>query len=165
MSKPHILITGGAGFIGSHLTDVMLSKGFDVTVLDCLLPQVHADGERDADGWPIYLNRAARRIYGNVLEEEIFQESLAGVTHLAHLAASVGVGQSMIDIAAYTRNNTMAAAIMLEVLSRGKHAVERIAVASSMSLYGERSRGSRASQGRGAACAPGMGTRRWRGRA
>jgi dTDP-L-rhamnose 4-epimerase len=137
MSKPHILITGGAGFIGSHLTDVMLSKGFDVTVLDCLLPQVHADGERDADGWPIYLNRAARRIYGNVLEEEIFQESLAGVTHLAHLAASVGVGQSMIDIAAYTRNNTMAAAIMLEVLSRGKHAVERIAVASSMSLYGE----------------------------
>jgi dTDP-L-rhamnose 4-epimerase len=137
MSRPHFLITGGAGFIGSHLADAVLARGFDVTVLDCLLPQVHADAEKDADGWPVYMNRGARRIYGNVLDEAVFQNSLAGITHLVHLAASVGVGQSMTNIAAYTRNNTMAAAGMLQVLSRGKHKVERIAVASSMSIYGE----------------------------
>ena len=137
MSTPHILITGGAGFIGSHLADRMLAKGFRVTVFDCLLPQVHADGETGPDGWPVYLNPQAQRIFGNVLDADAFQEALLGVTHLAHLAASVGVGQSMTDIVAYTRNNTLAAATMLEVLSRKQHSVQRIAVASSMSIYGE----------------------------
>jgi dTDP-L-rhamnose 4-epimerase len=137
MSQRHVLITGGAGFIGSHLTDVMIARGFRVTVLDALLPQVHADAPVDDEGWPTYLNPAARRIRGSVLDAELFAGALEGVTHLAHLAASVGVGQSMTDIVAYTRNNTMAAATMLEVLSAGNHRVERIAVASSMSIYGE----------------------------
>jgi dTDP-L-rhamnose 4-epimerase len=137
MSKGHVLVTGGAGFIGSHLVDLLLARGFEVTVLDCLLEQVHGDAERDAEGWPVYLNPAARRIRGNILDDGVFESALSGITHLAHLAASVGVGQSMTNIVDYTRNNTMAAAIMLEVLSRCDHGVRRMAVASSMSIYGE----------------------------
>lgn len=137
MSNRHVLITGGAGFIGSHLTDVLLERGFRVTVLDDLLPQVHADAECDEEGWPVYLNKAARRIRGNLLDEGVFEAALPGVTHLVHLAASVGVGQSMTNIVDYTRNNVMVAAMMLEVISRGDHQIERMAVASSMSIYGE----------------------------
>ena len=137
MSKKHVLVTGGAGFIGSHLVDLLLERGFEVTVLDALLPQVHGDAEMDADGWPVYLNKGAKRIKGNLLDEGVFENALKGVSHLAHLAASVGVGQSMTDIIDYTRNNVMTAAIILEVLSKGDHTVERIAVASSMSIYGE----------------------------
>jgi dTDP-L-rhamnose 4-epimerase len=138
-----VLVTGGAGFIGSHLTDKLLERGFEVTVLDCLLEQVHGDAERDETGWPVYLNKKARRIKGNILDDGVFDASLAGVTHIAHLAASVGVGQSMTNIVEYTRNNTMAAAVMLEALSRmplnkdGSHPIRRMAVASSMSIYGE----------------------------
>lgn len=137
MPNPHALVTGGAGFIGSHLVDLLLARGFEVTVLDALLPQVHADAELDADGWPVYLDPAAHRIRGNVLDAGVFADALRGVTHLAHLAASVGVGQSMTNIVDYTRNNVMGAAVMLEVLSQQPHSVQRIAVASSMSIYGE----------------------------
>lgn len=135
--EKHILITGGAGFIGSHLVDAMLTRGYRVGVLDSLSPQVHADGEMDADGWPTYLDRRARRIKGDLLDEGVFEAALDGVTHLAHLAASVGVGQSMTNIVDYTRNNVMSAAVMLEVLSQKPHTIQRIAVASSMSIYGE----------------------------
>ncbi len=146
MTKGHVLVTGGAGFIGSHLVDTLLERGFEVTVLDCLLAQVHADADCDDEGWPVYLNPAAHRINGNILDDGVFEHALRGVTHLAHLAASVGVGQSMANIVDYTRNNTMAAAIMLEVLSRTNHTVERMVVASSMSIYGE-----------GEYCRPGLG--------
>lgn len=137
MSRRHVLITGGAGFIGSHLADAMLARGFEVTVLDSLLPQVHEAADRDAEGWPTYLDRRVRRVRGDVLQPEAFRAALKGVTHLAHLAASVGVGQSMTNMVDYTRNNTLGAAVVLEALAKGDHSVERIAVASSMSIYGE----------------------------
>lgn len=137
MSRGHVLVTGGAGFIGSHLVDRLLERGFDVTVFDCLVPQVHADAPLDSDGWPTYLNPAARRIKGNLLDADLVQRSLKGITHLAHLAAYVGVGQSMTNISDYTLNNAQATAVLLEVLSRGNHGIQRMAVASSMSIYGE----------------------------
>ena len=137
MGKGRVLVTGGAGFIGSHLVDALLERGFDVSVLDCLLPQVHGDAERDADGWPLYLDPRAKRIKGDILDDGVFGNSLDGITHLAHLAAAVGVGQSMTNIVDYTRNNTIAAAVILETLSKGRHTIGRIAVASSMSIYGE----------------------------
>jgi len=139
----HALVTGGAGFIGSHLVDTLLARGYEVSVLDNLSPQVHGDAELDDDGWPVYLDRRARRIKGDLLDDELFARSIDGVTHLAHLAASVGVGQSMTNIVDYTRNNVMTAAVMLEVLSRKPHTIERIAVASSMSIYGEGAYGRR----------------------
>jgi len=135
--RKHVLVTGGAGFIGSHLVDTLLERGYEVTVLDRLSPQVHGDAEVDDDGWPVYLNPRATRIKGDLLDEGVFEKSIEGVTHLAHLAASVGVGQSMTNIVDYTRNNVLTAAIMLEVLSRKPHTIGRIAVASSMSIYGE----------------------------
>ncbi|MDE2488999.1 MAG: NAD-dependent epimerase/dehydratase family protein [Alphaproteobacteria bacterium] len=137
MPQRHALITGGAGFIGSHLADVLLARGFEVTVLDALSPQVHAEAELDADGWPTYLAPNLRRVRGDILDEGVFEHCLTGVTHLVHLAASVGVGQSMTNIVDYTRNNVMAAAVILETLSNVRHDIERIAVASSMSIYGE----------------------------
>lgn len=137
MRKGHVLVTGGAGFIGSHLVDQLLERDFEVSVLDCLKPQVHADAEVDGDGWPVYLDPRARRIRGDLLDDGVFESALSGITHLAHLAASVGVGQSMTNIVDYCRNNVMTSAIMLETLSRRPHTVRRIAVASSMSIYGE----------------------------
>ncbi len=136
MSK-RVLVTGGAGFIGSHVVDLLLARGDEVTVIDALLPQVHGDAERDAAGWPTYLDPRAKRIKGDLIDEGAFEASLQGITHLVHLGASVGVGQSMTNIVDYTRNNVMTAAVMLETLSRRPHTVERVVVASSMSIYGE----------------------------
>lgn len=150
MGRKHALITGGAGFVGSHLTDQLIERGFEVTLYDNLLPQVHREGLVDAEGWPIYLNKDARKIKGDIRSDK-FKESLNGVTHLVHLAASVGVGQSMSNIVDYTNNNVMTAAHVLEALSKGGHTIQRIAVASSMSIYGE---GEYFSQRNNAAVAP-----------
>lgn len=137
MAKKHALITGGAGFVGSHLTDALIERGFEVTIYDNLLPQVHSSDVVDSEGWPSYLNKHAKKIKADLLSKEAFEKALQGVTHLVHLAASVGVGQSMSNIVDYTSNNVMTAALILEVLQKGRHSIERIAVASSMSIYGE----------------------------
>ncbi|MBV9234080.1 MAG: NAD-dependent epimerase/dehydratase family protein, partial [Candidatus Eremiobacteraeota bacterium] len=122
MSK-HVLVTGGAGFIGSHVVDLLLERGYEVTVLDSLSPQVHGDAELDAEGWPTYLDERAKRINADILDAGVFEASLRGVTHLVHLAASVGVGQSMTNIVEYCRNNVMTAAVVLETLSQRPHAI------------------------------------------
>lgn len=137
MSKGKVLITGGAGFIGSHMADVFLAQGFEVRVLDCLVPQVYHAQQLDANGWPVYLNADVERMYGNVLDIDTVRHALQGIDYVVHMAASVGVGQSMTNILDYTRNNEVGAAVLLQVLSERKHTVRRMAVASSISIYGE----------------------------
>lgn len=130
MSK-HILITGGAGFIGSHLADELLQKGYQVTVYDNLLEQVHgADCKR-----PSYLPDGASLWVGDVRNRQELRQALKGIDAVYHFAARVGVGQSMYQIAEYTDVNNMGTAVLLEELSR--RPVEKLVVASSMSLYGE----------------------------
>lgn len=126
-----VLITGGAGFIGSHAADALLGAGYEVRVLDNLSPQVHG-GNRQR---PSYLDKNAELIIGDVTDAEMVEEALRGTDMVLHLASAVGVGQSMYDIEPYVRTNELGTAVLLQALS--KRPVERLVVASSMSIYGE----------------------------
>lgn len=126
-----ILITGGAGFIGSHLADELLGRGYRVRALDNLSRQVHGpDGHR-----PAYLASDVELMVGDVRDPEVVRRALRGVDAVFHLAAAVGVGQSMYEIAQYTSVNNVGTAVLLEALL--ENPVERLVVASSMSIYGE----------------------------
>jgi dTDP-L-rhamnose 4-epimerase len=126
-----VLVTGGAGFIGSHLANSLAELGARVRVLDCLDGQVHG-----ADAvFPAHLHEEVERIEGDVRDRDAVRRALAGVTHVCHLAAAVGVGQSMYEIERYTDVNNRGTAVLLEALL--EHRVERLVVASSMSVYGE----------------------------
>jgi dTDP-L-rhamnose 4-epimerase len=127
----HILITGGAGFIGSHLADALLSRGHRVRALDNLSPQVHGThAER-----PAYLDPEVELVRGDVRDATSVARALDGIDVVYHLAAAVGVGQSMYEIAQYTSVNNLGTAVLLEALAA--QPVARLVVASSMSLYGE----------------------------
>lgn len=125
------LITGGAGFIGSHAANALLEAGYEVRLLDNLVPQVHGVRRKR----PCYLNKEAELIVGDVTDALAVDRALRGADMVLHLAAAVGVGQSMYDIASYVRTNELGTANLLEALS--KRPVERLVVASSMSIYGE----------------------------
>jgi dTDP-L-rhamnose 4-epimerase len=129
MSK-RILITGGAGFIGSHLADELLSSGYQVRALDSLVPQVHEPRAR-----PAYLDDDVELMIGDVRNPDAIARALEGVDAVVHLAAQVGVGQSMYQIADYTSTNVVGTSTLLEALIT--RPVERLVVASSMSIYGE----------------------------
>lgn len=129
--KKRVLITGGAGFIGSHLTDELLKNGYEVKILDNLSPQVH----RQKDAPPEYLNPEAEFIYGDIRDKEILEKALHKVDIVCHLAAAVGVGQSMYEIEKYVSVNNTGTAILLECLI--KKDIERLLISSSMSVYGE----------------------------
>jgi dTDP-L-rhamnose 4-epimerase len=124
------LITGGAGFIGAHLAHELLQAGDHVRVIDAMLPQVHGDAAR-----PDYLDDDVELINGDVRDGDTVRRALSGVDRVVHLAARVGVGQSMYEIAEYTSVNTEGTAVLLEALI--EHPVQRLVVASSMSVYGE----------------------------
>ncbi len=126
-----ILITGGAGFIGSHLADELLVQGYRVRAIDSLLPQVHGSGR----GRPAYLNDDVELMVGDIRDERLLARALEGVDAVFHLAASVGVGQSMYQIASYSDANCLGTARLLELLAR--RPVAKLIVASSMSVYGE----------------------------
>lgn len=128
-----VLITGGAGFIGSHLGDLLLSSGYEVKAYDNLDPQVH--GENAAR--PDYLNSEIELIIGDVRDADSFARALNSADILVHFAAAVGVGQSMYEITRYTSINTMGAAVVLEEVVKQKDHIEKMLVASSMSIYGE----------------------------
>jgi dTDP-L-rhamnose 4-epimerase len=127
----HILITGGAGFIGSHLADELLKHRCSVRVLDNLSTQVHGPGGKRPD----YLNPDVELVRGDIRDPEAVRRSLKGIDAVYHFAASVGVGQSMYELAQYTGINNLGTAVLLEELTRNP--VERLVVASSMSIYGE----------------------------
>lgn len=126
-----ILVTGGAGFIGSHLCDSLLERGYHVRVLDNLSEQVHGQHlER-----PSYLNPEVELIVGDVRDKTAVEKALNKVDIVYHFAARVGVGQSMYEITDYTSVNNIGTTILLEEII--KRPVEKLVVASSMSIYGE----------------------------
>ena len=130
MSK-HILITGGAGFVGSHLADGLLSAGHSVRILDNLTPQVHGDHAPD------YLSREVELMVGDVRDPATVRKALTGIDAVYHFAAVVGVGQSMYEISRYMSVNTQGTAELLQAMLDSRHTPEKLIVASSMSIYGE----------------------------
>jgi dTDP-L-rhamnose 4-epimerase len=126
-----VLITGGAGFVGSHLADGLLRAGHRVRILDDLTPQVHQNGIPD------YLSPQVELVVGDVRDPNRLHEVLRGVDVIFHFAATVGVGQSMYEISRYMSVNTLGTAELLQALLDAKHMPGKLIVASSMSIYGE----------------------------
>lgn len=131
MYNKKVLVTGGAGFIGSHLTDELLLQGYHVRVLDNLSEQIHGSEKRPPD----YLDKEAEFIYGDVRNPGDVKRALKNVDMVVHLAASVGVGQSMYLVREYMDVNTIGTSVLLQQLI--EKPVEKLVVASSMSIYGE----------------------------
>jgi dTDP-L-rhamnose 4-epimerase len=125
-----VLITGGAGFIGRHLARALIDRGDKVRILDSLIEQVHPTRERPAE-----LAREAELLVGDVRDPQMALRALKGVDKVVHLAAEVGVGQSMYAVDRYTSVNDYGSAVLFQQLI--ERPVERVVVASSMSVYGE----------------------------
>ena len=132
-----ILITGGAGFIGSNLALTLLKRGHQVTVLDNLSEQIH--GKNPEETSPLYLSikDKVHFIKGTVACRETLQKAIADNTVIVHLAAETGTGQSMYEIQHYTDVNIGATALLLDILTNEKHSVKKVVVASSRAIYGE----------------------------
>ena len=132
-----ILITGGAGFIGSNLALALLKRGHQVTVLDNLSEQIH--GKNPEETSPLYLSikDKVQFIKGTVACRETLQKAIADNTVIVHLAAETGTGQSMYEIQHYTDVNIGATALLLDILTNEKHSVKKVVVASSRAIYGE----------------------------
>src|SRR5437879_976075 len=129
----HVLVTGGAGFVGSHLVDALVARGHRVRVLDSLEQQVHGSHDQA----PTYLNRKAELVRGSITDAAAVAGALDGIDIVFHQAALVGVGQSMYDIARYCRVNTGGAAVVLEEIVKRRRQIHKVVVSSSMSVYGE----------------------------
>ena len=125
-----ILVTGGAGFIGSHLVDALVDGGHEVVIYDNLEPQVHK-------AEPEYLNKNTELIRADVRDKDTLKNAVMDAEIIFHQAAAVGVGQSMYRVEKYVEVNTMATAKLLDMLVNEEHEVKKLIVASSMSIYGE----------------------------
>lgn len=132
----NILITGGAGFIGSNLSLKLLSKGYDVTVLDNLSPQIHTDNPLNSSLY-LSIKDKVNFIHGSVTNRSDWEKAIVGQDIIVHCAAETGTGQSMYQIERYTNVNIEATAILLDILTNTKHQVKRVLIASSRSIYGE----------------------------
>jgi dTDP-L-rhamnose 4-epimerase len=128
-----VLITGGAGFIGSHLAELLISAGHRVRILDNLDPQVHGP----AGAWPVYLPAEVERMRGDVRERAALAQAVQDVQAVFHLAAATGVGQSMVQVGRYFEVNVQATALLMELLVSQPHSVRRVILASSRAVYGE----------------------------
>ncbi|MFG1230457.1 NAD-dependent epimerase/dehydratase family protein [Xanthobacter wiegelii] len=131
-----VLITGGAGFIGSRLALRLLADGHDVVVLDNLSPQIHGANPEES---PLYrsIEGKVKILKGDVCSRDALREALAGRDSVVHLAAETGTGQSMYQIEHYVNVNIGATGILLDILANEKHEVKRVVIASSRSVYGE----------------------------
>ena len=126
-----ILVTGGAGFIGSHLVDALIAQGHQVRVLDSFEPQVHGTTP------PTYLNPRAEYLRADVRDRQAVRRALAQMDVVFHEAAAVGVGQSMYQIEKYVAANVLGTAVLLDVIVNDQLRPKKLIVASSMSIYGE----------------------------
>lgn len=133
----NILITGGAGFIGSNLALALLNKGYKITVLDNLSPQIHGDNPEETS--PLYksIKDKVTFVGGTVTSREDWSKALKGQDVIVHFAAETGTGQSMYCIEKYTEVNILGTAIMLDILANEEHKIKKIVIASSRSIYGE----------------------------
>lgn len=133
----NILITGGAGFIGSHLSLQLLQKGYTVTVLDNLHPQIHGNNPEITS--PLYLSvkNKVRFIKGDVVNKDDWHKALENQHIVVHFAAETGTGQSMYEIERYTTVNVTGTAILLDYLTNTNHQIEKVIIASSRAVYGE----------------------------
>ena len=133
MPQQHILVTGGAGFIGSHLVDALIAQGHKVRILDALVEQVHLGKV------PPHLNPKAEFIKGAICDVALLDRALDGIDIVSHQAAEVGVGQSMYEPVRYMQANTMGTTILLDRMSQRQRVkpFKKLVVASSMSIYGE----------------------------
>src|SRR5919112_1550407 len=129
--KPLVLVTGGAGFIGSYIVELLLERGYPVRVYDKLVEQVHGGTG------PKYVPEEVEFVQGDMRDVDTLRRALNGVRLIVHDAAEVGVGQSMYEIVRYVDANTGGTAVLLELLANEPHQVEKLVVASSMSIYGE----------------------------
>lgn len=132
MSIRNVLVTGGAGYIGSHLVDALVARGYAVTVLDNLEPQVHRSGT-----WPSYANAGATYVRGDVRDRAVFEPLVLANQAVVHFGAAVSIGQSMYQVDRYVDVNTRGTALLLDILVNAKHSVEKVIVASSIGVYGE----------------------------
>jgi dTDP-L-rhamnose 4-epimerase len=133
LSTNNVLITGGAGFIGSHLAQQLFEIGYKVRIIDNLSPQIHGpDGKL-----PKYLREIVEFLKGDIRNREDVEKAISGVDAVIHLAAETGVGQSMYEIAQYVDTNLRGSAILLESISQTKNEVKKIILASSRAVYGE----------------------------
>lgn len=132
-----VLITGGAGFIGSNIALRLIDKGYQVVVLDNLSPQIH--GDNPAQTSPLYrsIKDKVNFIKGSVTSRADWEEALLGVDAIVHLAAETGTGQSMYEIEKYTKVNIGGTSLMLDILANSDHNVKKIVVAASRAIYGE----------------------------
>lgn len=131
-----VLITGGAGFIGSNLALRLIEKGYQVTVLDNLSPQIHGDNGENSVLYRAICDKV-RFIKGSVLNYDDWKIALEGAHIVVHLAAETGTGQSMYEIEKYTDVNIKGTSIFLDILANETHTVEKMIVASSRAIYGE----------------------------
>lgn len=128
----NVLVTGGAGFIGSYLVEALLAAGYRVRVLDALVPQVHG-----VDAKPLYLDSRAEFIQADVCDRTAVNAALEDIDVVFHEAAEVGVGQSMYEIERYVRANDLGTSVLLEAIVTRRPQIKKLVVASSMSIYGE----------------------------
>ena len=128
-----VLVTGGAGFIGSYICEKLLKNGHKVFVIDNLDPQIHGANA----SWPKYMPNGTKNYVGDIRDRELLKKILKKVDAIIHLAASVGVGQSMYKIEHYCSNSVLGTAILLEEVLNVRENIRKLIVASSMSVYGE----------------------------